>query len=186
MKFAFNCVHHDRASAGHGLCKVCYGVYYYTLRDKELGKQLDREYHATNHIRKNEYRRRWRNLNKARCQKIARDYRQRLGIDGRRSMDFRRKYGMTLADYYTMLHSQDGRCAICQHPPPSNQRLCLDHNHLSGAIRGLLCRRCNSGIGLLQDSVELLERGISYLNNPPGVPKLEHEPAATSPVSQGT
>ena len=63
-------------------------------------------------------------------------------------------------DYDRLLEKQDGKCAICNN---SDKRLCLDHNHSTGKIRGLLCTRCNRGIGLLGDNVETLKNAIEYL-----------------------
>jgi len=57
---------------------------------------------------------------------------------------------------------QSGRCAICG-DPPGKRGLHLDHDHLTGIVRGLLCHRCNFGIGLFRDSEELLMRAITYL-----------------------
>jgi hypothetical protein len=76
-----------------------------------------------------------------------------------------RKYGVTLADYEAMLAVQGGRCAIC-HVTEGSQRygvFHVDHCHSTGRVRGLLCRGCNHMLGVVGDSVEALERAISYL-----------------------
>lgn len=80
----------------------------------------------------------------------------------------RANYGLTLAQYETMLAAQGGGCAICGAPPSSTQnygreRLAVDHDHSSGAVRGLLCAACNKGLGHFLDSVESLARAIVYL-----------------------
>jgi hypothetical protein len=49
----------------------------------------------------------------------------------------------------------------------SSTKVCIDHDHETGIVRGILCNSCNVGIGLLGDSVEGLERAIRYLTNPP-------------------
>lgn len=75
-----------------------------------------------------------------------------------------RRYGITLAEYDTMLDSQQGRCAICGTTEPSNAgRFHVDHNHISGEVRGLLCSSCNMGIGKLQDSPIILRSALKYL-----------------------
>lgn len=61
-----------------------------------------------------------------------------------------------------------GRCAICQHvlvlnPPTSPHRLCIDHDHTTGDVRGFLCRSCNMGIGLFYDRQDLLLAAADYL-----------------------
>jgi hypothetical protein len=60
-----------------------------------------------------------------------------------------------------MWSAQDGRCAICFERP--HERLCLDHDHATGQIRGLLCRRCNAGLGLFLDQPDRLTAAVTYL-----------------------
>lgn len=73
-------------------------------------------------------------------------------------------YGMTLGDYKALLEAQGGKCAICGTTNPGKgTRLHVDHDHTSGRVRGLLCNNCNRGIGLLQDSAEVLEHALEYL-----------------------
>lgn len=75
-----------------------------------------------------------------------------------------KKYGITPGDYDQLLAEQDGVCAICAQPESIEGRvLAVDHDHQSGAVRGLLCGRCNRAIGLLLDDPELLTRAANYL-----------------------
>lgn len=73
----------------------------------------------------------------------------------------KRYYGIDIEDFEKMVDSQGGRCKICNTIP--DKKLCVDHCHKTGTIRGLLCSKCNSGIGMLQDSPELLENALKYL-----------------------
>lgn len=76
-------------------------------------------------------------------------------------------YGITAADYAHMLEMQNGRCAICRAKPKS-KRLAVDHDHKSGAVRGLLCSRCNHDLlGSAWDSLALATALWHYLNTPP-------------------
>ena len=76
------------------------------------------------------------------------------------------KYGMTLEDYDKMLVEQLGACAICKTVPDGElARLCIDHDHETGRIRGLLCDRCNRGIGLLRDDPAVLDAAAQYLRS---------------------
>ena len=76
------------------------------------------------------------------------------------------KYGITLDDYERMSAEQAGECAICgRHESEFRRRLAVDHDHESGAVRGLLCSPCNTGIGSLGDSVSNLIRAARYLNS---------------------
>ncbi len=76
------------------------------------------------------------------------------------------KYGLTEEDYIKMIDAQKGCCWICDTSEKDNgKRLVVDHNHVTGKVRGLLCGRCNTGIGGFRDDVELLSAAISYLKN---------------------
>ena len=62
-----------------------------------------------------------------------------------------------------MLEAQDGRCAICGNKP-RKRRLDVDHNHKTGKVRGLLCRRCNhKGLGAFHDSYQVVQIAEAYL-----------------------
>lgn len=79
----------------------------------------------------------------------------------------RRKYGITEEQYEELKLAQGGKCAICL-KKPRTRSLAVDHDHKTGSIRGLLCSRCNHGLlGHAYDSIEMLERAIGYLKNPP-------------------
>lgn len=76
----------------------------------------------------------------------------------------RRQYGITLAQYDEMCADQNGKCAICGNSDEvEGRRLAIDHCHDSGKVRGLLCGKCNRGLGLFYDNQELLGNAISYL-----------------------
>lgn len=76
----------------------------------------------------------------------------------------RKTYGITVADYEQRLALQGGVCAICAGPPPVGRVFyCIDHDHRTGKIRGLLCSNCNVLIGYAQDDVERLGSAIDYL-----------------------
>ncbi len=73
-----------------------------------------------------------------------------------------RKFGIHEELYDMMLASQRGGCAICG-KGPTTKRLAVDHCHDTGEIRGLLCDRCNRGLGSFRDDPELLARASRYL-----------------------
>lgn len=78
--------------------------------------------------------------------------------------DRKRRFGLQAGDYQRMLAAQGGRCAICHTDDPSPwKHFAIDHCHDTNAIRGLLCGTCNSGIGQLKHSEELLLSAIEYL-----------------------
>jgi hypothetical protein len=73
------------------------------------------------------------------------------------------KYGITPEEYDTLVDKQGGMCAICGVVPSTKQGLCVDHNHTTGKVRGLLCRTCNLGLGHFGDSVQRLQAALQYL-----------------------
>lgn len=72
-------------------------------------------------------------------------------------------YGITQADYDAMVVAQGGRCKICKGTPRGKPFLLVDHDHDTGAIRGLLCQPCNVGIGHLGDDPQRLRAAAEYL-----------------------
>jgi len=80
-------------------------------------------------------------------------------------LHMKRNYGLEFKDYDAMLLKQKGLCAICDSKPPSHhkKRLNIDHCHVSGRVRGLLCDACNRALGLFKDSPDVLLKAISYL-----------------------
>ena len=74
----------------------------------------------------------------------------------------RRLYGLNEEEYNNMILSQNNLCAICN--KPSDKTLHIDHDHATGRVRGLLCHTCNTGIGMLQEDVVVLNRAIEYLS----------------------
>lgn len=75
-----------------------------------------------------------------------------------------RTYGVTVEQYREMLARQGGVCAVCQREPDDAARsLCVDHDHETGAVRGLLCRPCNAAIGLLEEDPDRLRAALAYL-----------------------
>lgn len=76
------------------------------------------------------------------------------------------RYGMTPEDYEEMRESQEGLCAICKKPPsykPPAHGLVVDHDHRTGYVRGLLCFKCNAGLGSFNDDFMLLHEAKEYL-----------------------
>lgn len=94
------------------------------------------------------------NVTQKRCRDCNRDER------------WARKFGISRGDYFTLLASQGGRCAICRTGKSGSSQaytLSVDHCHRTGKVRGLLCFRCNMGIGYLKDNQETLQAAIEYL-----------------------
>jgi len=75
--------------------------------------------------------------------------------------------GLTPVDYQAMLDAQGGACAICRSKSNGKFKVfAVDHCHETNVVRGLLCSKCNRGIGLLRDSPEMLIAAAAYLSKP--------------------
>lgn len=77
----------------------------------------------------------------------------------------KQKYGLSENDYYELLDAQGGGCAICGNTD-ERRKLSVDHSHVTGRVRGLLCLRCNSAVAHLGDTAEALRKVVSYLDEP--------------------
>ena len=87
-----------------------------------------------------------------------------------RDQNLRKRYGIGVEQYKELLNKQEGNCAICGKHSSSvftkgkeGFELCVDHCHKTGKARGLLCENCNTGLGKLQDSREILWKALNYL-----------------------
>lgn len=82
----------------------------------------------------------------------------------RKEYKLRSFYGISMGVYNKLLEKQGFRCAICGiHQDDLSKSLCVDHNHNTNIVRGLLCQKCNSAIGFFNDDEFLLENAILYL-----------------------
>ena len=111
-----------------------------------------------------------------------------------RDSHFRRKYGIGLATLKALLAAQGSCCAICLRPWQECRRakvsryetsssffhhLYVDHDHATGAVRGLLCNACNTALGLFEDRCDSLLNAIRYLE------RFSHKCLATADLSAG-
>ena len=85
--------------------------------------------------------------------------RKRRAKHGHRWIKIKSRYGITQADFEKMVQKQEGVCACCKVRAPVD----IDHSHSTNELRGLLCRACNIGIGLLGDNLDGLMRAVKYL-----------------------
>ncbi len=104
------------------------------------------------------------------CKACGKTYKSATRKKNRVDMDYylRNTYGITADDYDRLFTEQGGRCAICLQAETNMlrgtvRRLSVDHDHKTGAVRGLLCSRCNRGIGLLRDDPAITEAATVYL-----------------------
>lgn len=85
-----------------------------------------------------------------------------------RTHKLKTKYGITLAQFNWLLEKQKFLCAICSKKiDPDSRQTAIDHDHETGEIRGILCRSCNRGLGLLGDTKQSIKEAHNYLCKPP-------------------
>lgn len=110
------------------------------------------------------------------CDAIARkDYEKRhrrTRLSNSRKANRKSKYGLTEDDFKNLKESQRGLCGICGvrmeeygHVKHKSNTFCVDHDHITNEVRGLLCANCNRGLGLFKDSVSNLISAIRYLRS---------------------
>lgn len=91
------------------------------------------------------------------------DNRQRMN-EAQRLWRHSSQYGLEPGDFEMMLSLQDGRCAICNRPPTGRWKtLVIDHDHVTGITRQLLCHFCNLALGYINDDVEVLGKMAAYV-----------------------
>lgn len=105
-----------------------------------------------------------------------RNYEKRKADQLDRFRHIERTYGISREAYTSMLERQEGRCAICAESfdtvnTRSPSAPCVDHNHATGQIRGLLCNHCNRALGLFKDNPTYMKNAIRYLDNCHGRPR---------------
>jgi len=108
----------------------------------------------------------------------------RTSTEAVRHYGLMRNYGISYTEYAQMFAEQNGVCAICEKPEtsmiPGRKRaegqqgirdLSVDHDHVTGAVRGLLCNGCNHMLGEVNDDREILVSAIKYLDKHSGATK---------------
>ena len=78
--------------------------------------------------------------------------------------NYKEIYNITIEDYNNLLLLQDNKCKICKKDYSNEKKkLAVDHCHVSGKVRGLLCTKCNMCLGGVNDNIEILKEMILYL-----------------------
>jgi hypothetical protein len=96
-----------------------------------------------------------------------REYR-RINRDRKRGVRLKREFGLSLEEYDNLLKTQNGVCVICHKPETTRNQgglrpLSVDHDHKTGRVRGLLCNKCNRGLGYFYDDSDLLINALAYI-----------------------
>lgn len=86
-------------------------------------------------------------------------------LEYKKNWHYLKRYNLTLEELLTMKVEQNSRCKICgKHESETPRKsLCVDHDHTTGKVRGLLCESCNQGLGLFYDNPDNLKNALEYL-----------------------
>lgn len=140
------------------------------FRDPEKRRAYLRAWRLANLERAAEASRAWRNRHPER----VREGGARYYANNRHTIRLRR-LNLTPDQYDQILAAQSGRCAICQ---KKMRRPAIDHDHKTGAVRGLLCPGCNIGLGYFGDSAPGLRRALIYLEGLLPLDRTSHIPVS--------
>lgn len=139
---------------------------------KEKSRARAKTWYQANKERKSAQNKAWRLANKGRDAQSSREWRA-ANPEKVKRMNLRRAFGITVEEAVEIWEKQGCSCAVCSTPVRSPAECgaysdrgtasYVDHNHATGEVRGILCNRCNTGIGLLKDSVANLQAATAYL-----------------------
>lgn len=159
-----------------------------TYKCKECNNKYASEWHHKNFEKSSNKSKRWRDSNPEKDKIRRKDWRkmnrekdnstkrswaknnpEKAALCTRKG-SLKYNYGITLDEYNLILLKQDNKCSICKQPETQIDKrynrirsLAVDHDHVSGDIRGLLCGNCNKGLGHFKDNIKYLKSAIEYL-----------------------
>ena len=146
----------QQKSGRHPSCKECDRGIRKKWRDKDIKENPEKRKKRASE---------WHENNKSEVSKRHKiDYQTKKNKDSYRNKKYLRLYNITIDDYNDMFICQAGKCAICGvHQSDLKRRLFIDHCHKTGVVRGLLCHRCNSALGLFLDNPKTVSNALKYL-----------------------
>lgn len=135
-------------------------------RNPERARETDRVLYAANREKYTARAKAWRASNPEQSRSMSRraHYRRK---DVARAQKRMRKYGITPEQWDELFIRQGYKCAICSSSEPgaTGKHWATDHCHKAGQIRGILCAKCNTGLGLFGDDIGRLRTAIGYLES---------------------
>lgn len=137
----------------------------YNVWCKPCKKQYDLEYHEKNRERNVARNRDYKARDPEKWIAYGKEYYLKNKVkfsEWGRANRLMKKYGMSEADFTSLLENQGNRCAICS-TDLHNENTHIDHNHNTGEVRGALCGPCNTSLGGFKDSPEILSSAYEYL-----------------------
>jgi len=147
--------HPERKHNARGLCNTCYSRWLrqnvpdYRLRQSQQSSELCSQ------------RRDLYNANRRRKLRDISHTAEYKNAERWRKVKFR--YGITESQFAKLVEAQGGECPICKRALGSGKSVHIDHDHLTGLVRGILCASCNSMLGKIERNTGMLRRAQSYL-----------------------
>ena len=148
------------------ICKECkkrQNKQYNKIHEREY-KQYMKQYNEVRKEKSKQYMKQYYKAHREKAIQYRKIYAE-THKEERRQRDKLKKYGITIQDELDMLKAQDGRCAICGKLLTNLTEACIDHDHKTGKVRGILCGHCNRGLGYFKDNSEALIKAAVYLRN---------------------
>lgn len=126
-----------------------------TWRDnnKEKMSEWYKQYRGKNRDAVRDRQKKWNNKNIIR--------RKLTNLNGH----YKRTYGLSYEEVINLISLQNGLCKICGDKLDANKQTCVDHNHKTGKVRGILCRKCNVGIGAFQENKSIMLKASHYIES---------------------
>lgn len=150
-------------------CKECCRAYKRTEAALKKSREAHRKWYAKNKRRAYDISMAWRNKHREAYRSWQKNYTHQIRTK-RRNYLLLRTYGITTQEYEARLKKQGHVCACCgTHTPGHKGKFVVDHCHLSGKVRGLLCNNCNQALGLMRDSIGYGLSLVAYLARTGGV-----------------
>jgi len=131
----------------------------YYLKNKDTLNAYNRKNYLKNEGRRKEYYLKNKDKIKEKDRK-----RYLKNKDKQKVRNLKKLYDITIEQFEQMKIAQDNRCAICNNPFKNSKDTCIDHDHITGKIRQLLCRKCNWLLGMCCEDFRILQNAINYLN----------------------
>jgi len=131
-------------------------------------KEKEKEYYQRYREKHNAHQKEYYQRHKEKMSIINKNYynnHKKEIIKRHREYFLKSLYGLSITEFNNLLLTQNNRCAICKEPLDlqNPHSVVIDHDHLTGKIRGILCNKCNLAIGLLRDNPEYTKRATEYL-----------------------
>ena len=139
-------------------------------RIRERDRKAEALWREKNHDYRLAYEAKYREMNREKLRKKWREWAQASRYNEpkkNRSRSLKYLYGITVEQYEELLAKQDGHCAVCNRTPDQEKKgvLHVDHDHKTGAVRGLLCSNHNTALGLAQDNPDTLRALAAYASS---------------------